>query len=336
MGQREYIEKLISKSDASKRRSDVIQAAYEKYDASGLEKDFEVLIKELDAYCISWVRKKLWKTGCYSDENEHSVMQESRIAVWKWMKKERKEPACHQKFAYYAFGIYKKKTLDEIRKFFAGRPGTDPISLQEAKDGSEQTCEEKMGSMEFDDGVARDRQRQVYERLFLLYCRSFLESADFPPGLLALYYARVLPNLLEKIPNSKMTSVKWAYEYMEDRTIGWLKADSEGYLYAEVDKTLKWGEEFCRQLQEKIELDQKAEVDKKREADKKPMVLKDVVYTEIYNKRKIEYWADCMHKAVAKTFVYRISEEAELLELAEEYMTHDEMFYKLFGKGDAR
>lgn len=152
MGQREYMEGLLSRSDARKRQADAIQAAYEKYYASGLEKDFEALIQGLDDYCISWVRKQLWKTGCYSDENKHAAMQESRIAMWKLMEEDRKASVCRQKFAYYAFGIYKHKTLDEIRKFFVNRIGENPVSLQEPMDDSGRTYEEKAASMESDDG----------------------------------------------------------------------------------------------------------------------------------------------------------------------------------------
>lgn len=121
---------------------------------------------------------------------------------------------------------------------------------------------------------------------------------------------------------------------MEGRTIGWLKADSEGYLCNEVDKTLRWGEKFCRQLQEKTEADKRA--DQKKETDKKPVVLKDVVYTEIYNKGKIEDWAEYMHKTATEDFVHRMSKDAQLLELAEEYITHDDALYKIIGKGEAK
>lgn len=90
MDQREHIEELLLKSDRQKMKSSAIQHAYEKYYASGSDRDFENLIAELDSYCISWVRKQLWKTGCYSDENEHTAMQEGRIAAWKVIEEDKK------------------------------------------------------------------------------------------------------------------------------------------------------------------------------------------------------------------------------------------------------
>ena len=62
-------------------------------------------------------------------------------------------------------------------------------------------------------------------------------------------------------------------------------------------------------------------------------MIKDVVYTEVYDKGKIEDWADYMHKVAAKTFMYMLLEDAELLELAEEYITHDDTLYRYIRKG---
>ena len=59
MGQRDWVNNLLLKSEARKRQSEAIQAAYEKYYASRSDADFGILIKELDSYCISWVRKQL-------------------------------------------------------------------------------------------------------------------------------------------------------------------------------------------------------------------------------------------------------------------------------------
>lgn len=327
MGQRDWVNNLLLKSEARKRQSEAIQAAYEKYYASRSDADFGILIKELDSYCISWVRKQLWRTGCYTDEKEENTLQESRIAVWELVEKDRKASACRQNFSYYAFGVYKYKTWDEIRKVIANRNKWNSVSIHEPMDDSGRTYEDKIVSAEFDDGAARDEQRVLFDRMFLLYCHSFLESSAFPPRLLALYYARVLPHLLGKIPDSKKASAKWAYEYMEGQTIGCLKADSEGYLCSMVDKTLQWGGEFCRKLQEEAELGKKVKL------QKKPVILKDVVYTEVYDKGKIEDWADYMHKVAAKTFMYMLLEDAELLELADEYITHDDTLYRYIRKG---
>ena len=53
----------------------------------------------------------------------------------------------------------------------------------------------------------------------------------------------------------------------------------------------------------------------------------------MYDKGKIEDWADYMHKVAAKTFMYMLLEDAELLELAEEYITHDDTLYRYIRKG---
>lgn len=198
------------------------------------------------------------------------------------------------------------------------------MSLSDPIGDSGQTYEERIAPIQFDDETARDERRKLYEKIFLIYCQSFLESATFPPRCLALYYARVLPHLLGAIPDSKATSAKWAFEYIGNRTVGELKDDSEIYLSNNVEQSLKWGDKFVRQLL--------AEINENGVSVR----LKDIAYTASYDKGKIEDWADYMHKASTKAAMHVLLKDAELLELAKEYISRSDTLYKFIERGNSR
>lgn len=321
MGQKEYITKLLERSEEKKKKSLVIQEIYERYIVQEKEYDFETLLKEIDLYCISWVRKQLWKTGCYSEDTEHTAMQESRFAVWKIIEENRKAKTPRDNFAYYAFGIYKHKVIDEIRKFETNRKKYDIYSLNEPVGDSGKTIEDKIQSVQFDDYIKRTEQRRLYSKIFVMYCQSFLESTTFPPRSLALFYARVLPHLEGAIPETKGASAKWAYEHMGNRDINSLKEDSEKYLQVNIDRKLCWCDGFACKLSETVTKNGKDEV------------LGKIVYTATYNKGKIEDWADNMHKVTTKKTMMLVVNDAELMELAEEYISNDDALYKLLERG---
>lgn len=324
MEQKEHINVLIASSDEKKRRAERIQISYEKYVEHNLNHEFDVLLTELDAYCVSWVRKELWKTGCFSDENEHAVMQESRLSVWKIVEGDKRANVTRDNFAYYAFGVYKHKTLNKIREFSAYRKKYDEHSFDEPIGDGDKTLEDKIPSIKFEQEIVKDESRKLYERLFYTYCKAFMSSSTFPPRCLALYYARVLPHLTEDIPDTKATSAKWAFERMGFRTVGELKIDSENTLQNHVDNTLCWCDDFIRQLSE--------EVSEKGNTD----LLMNIVYTDVYDKGKIEDWADYMHKASTKSAMNMVLKNPELLELAKEYISQKDVLFKFVERGECR
>lgn len=324
MNQQEHIEFLIEKSDLQKKKADTIQSAYEKYFNSGLDTDFTALISSVDSYCISWVRKQLWKTGCFSEENEFSAMQEGRLATWKVVLEDKSSNTIRSDFAFYAFGVYKHKVLDEIRKISSARKKTDTVSISETVGNSEQTYEDKIPPVQFGEEKAKEDQRLLFEKIFYIYCEAFLRSPTFPPRCLALYYARVLPHMLGAIPDGKATSAKWAYEHMGKRKVKQLKEDSESFIQQEVDRSLRWCREFVQQLLDEVLINGKR------------LLLQEVVFIDGYSKEKIEDWADYMHKACTKKSMESILKDDSLLELAKEYISHNDTLYKLIGRGKAK
>ena len=324
MEQKKYINNLLDKASSQKKKSESIQRAYENYINSGSNAEMELIISELDEYCVAWVRRQLWKTGCYSDENEHTAMQESRLAAWKVIEQDKKEKTVRQDFTYYAFGVYKHKVLDEIRKFSTARKQYETVSLDEPIDDSGHAYAEKISSATIEDEIDGEEKRKLYEELFILYCRAFTEATAYPPRSLALYYARVLPHLLAVIPDNKASSAKWAFDYMTDRTLFYLKNDSERYLQTNVSKQLTWCVSFLNQIES---------VDESIDNSKR---LGDVIYTQHFNKGKIEDWAEYMHKVCTKVAMKLVIENSELLETAKSYLEENDVLYKLVKGGHSR
>lgn len=320
MEQKDYINSLLSKASFQKEKADCIQKIYENYIKNGSKAGIEILIKEIDEYCVAWVRRQLWKTGCYSDENEHTSMQESRLAAWKVVEQDRQDRRVRKDFAYYVFGVYKHKVLDEIRKILSSRKHYDMVSFDEPIDDSGHIYADRISPVTFEDEFDEKEKRKLYKQIFILYCRAFTESPAFPPRSLALYYARVLPHLLTAIPDNKASSAKWAFEYMSDMTLFNLKDDSERYLQANVNKNLAWCSAFLNQIkniEEKID---------------KSKCLGDVIYTQHFSKGKIEDWAEYMHKVCIKATMAMLIDNETLLEAARSYLFMTNAFYK-FDKG---
>ena len=323
MEQKEYIERCIKQSVARAGKTAEIQAAYQKYAGHPAQVAFADLILLLDAYCTPWVRKQLSRTGCYCDENEHTVLQNARLAVWEAITKDVESGSLRDSFAFYAFGIYKKKALDVIRKVTRIRVKIDVRSISEPIGYEGKTLEDDLPPVQPDFGELEE-QRSMYEKIFHTYCVAFLTSKAFPPRCLALYYARVLPHLTGAIPDTKATSPKWAVERMGDRSMGELKVDSEAELQRDVDATLSWGSLFVQQLETETDI------------AGRPMPLRDVVYTAVYEKGKISDWADYMHKVTVQAAARLVSQDRQLLHLVTEYIPQEDILFRFARGGESR
>lgn len=335
MEQADHIELLKKRSSTQEKKAILIQKQYLLYleekaetllsdkSRAYLEKRVEFAFGELllllDEYCIPWVRKQLWKTGCYSDEIEDIALQDARMAVFEVVKSAIGSNQAKDNFVHYAFGIYKNKTLNAIRKELNRRNKLPTVSTEEPIGESGKKIQDILPPVPFDYGE-KDDLRKVYGGVFRVYCTAFLTSKAFPPSCIALYYARVLPHLLEDILDSKATSAKWAIKRMESKSIDDLKRDSEHTLQYHVDSGLAWGGEFIRQLNDELSVSGRT------------VRLGDVIYTEVYDKGKTEDWAESMHKTTIKAAIVLLTEDRELFDLAKEYATNDNVLNRFMGK----
>lgn len=312
MKQREHIETLIQISERRREEASRIQTVYLKCAGDFRDGDFTELIGLLDAYYGPVVKKQLYMADCYSEDNEHAAMQEARLGVWEFVMNG--DPGRVESFLGYTYRIYYNKAHDVIRKEFSRRKNFQVCSISEPIREDGKTIEDTLPPVWSDDGTGSERAR-LLNRLFRMYCRAFLSSGAFPPQNLALYYARVLPHLLCVIPDTKAASAKWAADRMKGRSVGELREDSERTLQRSVDQQMAWGDAFVRQLDGPAGLAGSA------------VLLRDVIYTETYDKGKIEDWADYRHRATVKEAAVLISGDKELLGLAKEYISKRDVLY---------
>lgn len=316
-----FIDTLINISKDRSVLSKEIDNLYYEYINSGNDRIYNEMIVRIDSYCIIWCKAELKKNGCYSVETEEEALQESRIAVWETVNKDYRNKNFRNNFSYYAFNIYKHKTIDEIRKIIKRKKRFGEKSIDEPIGDGEVLFIDTLSTETLEDSELRKEERTVFSKLFYVYCQSFTESKTFPPRLLALYYARVLPHLTHSIPDTKGTSAKWAQKKMGLMRIVELKSDSESSMSLLIDNRLKWNDEFITQLNDELEFEGRF------------IKLADIVYTKAYDKGKIEDWADYMHKAIVKASMKRILQDAQLLALVKSHISNTDILYRFVDGG---
>ena len=314
------------------------QKLYEQYHVTNDEKLFTQLIIMTDAIYGKRTRNLLKQNGCFSDESEHTAMQEARIAIWERICKCRENGQPDPDFIRYCKGIYYHKAMDAVRKQntyrnrFSDKIGRTPVSLDgplpEGGKSLGDTVEDTKNSPEI--SLSLEEQRWVFNSLFLLYCQTLVTAKAEPPRELALYYARILPHVLhidheiETIPEEKMASAKWAFEHMKDQTMQALGEKSEKEMQELISQALKWRETFWQQLGQTVYI------------NTEKAILKDIVYTDVYSKGKIEDWSESMHKTIVKE-AYKIAmNDPKLVESATEYISDRDKIYCLIKGGRDR
>lgn len=315
-----------------------IQDIYEEYYATQNDLVFTKLINEIDNLYAKYVRNLLKLNACFNDESEHTALQEARKAIWERILKCREDGTKDEAFGYYCKGIYYHKAMDVIRQHntyrnkYSDKGGRRPVSLDIPLPDDNRSLgdivEDKSARPE--DIVSKKELRKVFNKLFILYCHSLADADAEPPRELALYYARILPHVLhidfgnETIPDSKAASAKWAYERIGNETVGNLGKSSENEMKKYISSSLNWCEKFWRQLENSIH------------SSFGEVVLKDIIYTSMYDKKKIEDWSESMHKAVVKTTAKEALKDSKLVESAIEYISDRDKIYCLIKGGRER
>lgn len=326
MEQKAHIERLIKESEKRARSAVKIQKSYEQCLKNFSDKDFSELVTELEITAQPWVRKQLWQKGCYSEDNEHTVLQEARVVLWEMVIKDSEISIIREKVVSYAFGIYKKKTLDTIRTIIRDKKRME-IHLFSEEIGNTGKTQEDMLPIEITDFEKIEESREMYDKIFCIYCNTLLTSftsRSFFPQNLALYYARILPHLFGEILDSKASSAKYAFEKMYEQNVKSLKWDSEYTLQKHVSKKLYWGKDYVQQLEEEIDV------------DGKKVLLKDIIYTDVYDKTKIDKWAYYLHEVIIMRAKDVILRNTDLMDVTRDYISKDDILYCFVREGESR
>ena len=327
MDQKEHIEGLIKSSKKMSKKEEEIQRLYEQYLCKPSMQLYEKLYVLVDDSCSPWVKKRLKRVGCYDEQNLHHVLQESRATVWKKLVEDCENQIVREKYVGYVFGIYRNMTRRLIDEIYEEREDVGyVVSLDEPVGEDKRTRGEKESVK---DNTNLLEEKTMYDNIFQKYCYALLNYNTFLPRNLALYYARILPHLLhfyheeKTIPETKKTSAKWAIKKMADHNVWYLTNDSEKLLREKVAAHLRWGSECRNQLNEYVVIKEQK------------ILLKELIYTSVYDKGQVEDWADYLHKKVAVNSIKLVSEDRELQELVRSYVSKSDGLYR-FAEGGKR
>lgn len=319
MTQEQHIDALLRGSRNKATLAEQIDDLHEQYLACQDAMVYQELIERLTEYCRRHICSRMRDAGLLKNGDEQDVLQEGHLAVWNLVTEEVRLGTRRENFPYYVFGIYHNKVEDFIRKESKKR-AKEFIDLGDEDDDTPHP-EPEDPNPKPEEIAEEEERRRLFARIFRLYCRCFLSSDTFPPKLLALCYARVLPHIECRIPDNKAASAKWAFETMGDRTVLLLKEDSEQRLQREVQPDMAWGEPFVAQLEQKTETGK---------------LLRDVVYTALYGKNKIEDWADSMHKTTMRSAIGLIRSDRKLMRMVIDYAAGDRTLSRFMADGKER
>lgn len=312
MNQSQHIEALRIRNDKRKNIADRIQDLYQDYvtvagDSSEILEELFIL---LDTYCGEWVAKQLYDSSLSSPQFLEDINQESHKAIYQFLNKSQITGKAKEHFANYCFAIYKNKTTDHFRKISTIIRRTAPAKPDTNNGPSPDVPIKIQGTLPgVETHLIRSEDRKFYRQLYIHYCTALVTATAYPPRCLALYYARMLPHMIQMIkPLAVASSAKWAYQKMGNRTINSLSNASESFLQKKISPELSW----CKEYRDKLGL-------AANPSEEFPL-LRDLIYTSAYKMPKIEDWSDSMHKATIKSARKLIQKDPELaLQLQEEY-----------------
>lgn len=304
----------------------------------GDENAFSDLIILLDKMYKGLVRRRLRMAGCLNDENEHTAMQDARLAIWFYIQKTKQEKKAEKSFASYCKGIYFHKVSDVIRTEYTSQKnyGGEFTSLEAEAFGEKKGMvgdyveSPKYKGNRSDLIIAADEQRNIFDKSFVMYCDAMTLVDATPQRKVALYYARVLPHLLQvyhnvdTIPDGKAASPKWAIKRMGKRNIFMLGNESQEQMQRFIENTLQWSESFWIQLEDEIE------------TSTGMVKIKDIIFVDEYDEKQIGHMTDYMHKIVAKEWLKEAKRDPVFLSKAIEHTTEMDKISSMLKGGQSR
>ena len=111
------------------------------------------------------------------------------------------------------------------------------------------------------------------------------------------------------------------FEHMQEKTMEILGEQSEEEMQEWLYDSLRWSENFWNQMDLEIYVNSERKL------------LKDVVYTEVYDQRRIDDWSESMHKTVTELAHREIKKDKRLANWAVDHIVESDKTYNLFKGG---
>lgn len=315
-----------------KKLGEDIYRDYVEYYETRSDSAYYRLYPEMKEYYGPKVRKILIIGCCYSEANFKDAFQECMKAVFESILKDIAKGELRTFFLASCMRIIINQSITFVRKYGVGgrkkpgepeggdkpeekakkpkKPKANPAlttSLDETKDeGSAPKLEiptVDINLPEFHEG------KKVYGYLLHLYIKEFTELKAFPPTLLALFYADILPHMLHSLKDYKQSSSKQAFGLMQSKTVWQLAAEAEDIMKSCFGSDIHWSAHFTDAL---------GKPSKKIPAGFK---LGDVVFTKVFTKKQTDHWASYVHRKVVDSVRKTILNDNALYELVSQYVT---------------
>jgi len=307
-GQRRY-----GRSADGKRVQDLYVSCLHEFNQSV----FEELCTLIEKSTLPDIRKTLANNGLNYGDHDQDICQEAKEGVWTAIVNHSRRKYTHEAFIKCASTIYHNKTRTFIRiekKKYAVRGGAAPIGEPLWPDGP--TLDEIIESTLEGTVPGYDRSNTFIEAYTLL-CKAVFSSQEFPPKVLAFFYASILPHMCGYIPDSKQASAKFAHHIIGEHIIQTISTAVEEIVLFNLEKEFVWGDSFIDQLEKLCTL-----VDPQ-------ILLKDVMYISLADQKQTSHWANAMLAPIIKETRRLVNSDQDLVEYLKEYIKSGEKIYRL-------
>ena len=244
--------------------------------------------------------------------NYEDAMQEARQGIWTRIKKQRETGELHKEFSQYCGGIYTYKAVDIAKK-----KNSYEQKMREVKKKGKKGKEDQKSYMEvvYLDANLPDSDGTYGELAADPNKKNRAESEVFAEesrnifGIYLQKYCQAMTNAKAEPPR--------ALALYYARILPHVLYIMQEWLY----DSLRWSENFWNQMDLEIYVNSERKL------------LKDVVYTEVYDQRRIDDWSESMHKTVTELAHREIKKDKRLANWAVDHIVESDKTYNLFKGG---
>lgn len=328
-------------TDSIYRTEDKIQKAYNNYIKLGDEDYIRELVELTNIKWKHKVMEYLRNRGCLDDDTLDDSLCNAWLGVWKAAKGRviTSDPDSRE-FCLYSCGIYMNSAKSVVRKYYRKKntPNINTTSIEwlcevganvvedqeEQGDNSKHMSNSSMNyscmQTTYENDNAASHKHYVYKKLLKEYIDTLTSVDVSPQKVLAHIYARIIPHILDEIPDTKASSVKNALARMEGKTIQELATEAERLLKGNMFPEFSFDQTFMERMEQNICTSNYSGC------------IGDLIYTSVYDEDKIEHWCDDLHKIIIRETYKRIQEEASFMCVADKYLKHRDKCCTLIGK----
>lgn len=339
-----FAQEAITRGLEQASNEDALHRLYDQYCNTGDVKYLNDIILYAERLGMNIACGRLAGTPSYKFNDFEDCLQELSTVLFKLLQEDYRTGKRQQDIVYTIRSIYRKRTIDIVRALCRNKSDSPYVSIDQMNETEDGKTLEVVGAE--DDTPWYDPEdlyvrTDLYKKLYHMYLSAMLQYNGEPQKALSLCYARVLFHLelrydpyeieytaakkfakdtrsslsaqekwisaiQETQKETKASSVKWAREKMNGKTIRALIDESQCLLQKNYDPNLVWGEKVRMFLS-------------------KPSpycggnLWGTLKYTDEFTESETTDWVQSIHNSVADAVCKQIGENPELEQLVMQY-----------------